>query len=79
MLAHSKKVNTTVPLQADAALVWAFQIATELGAANVIFESDSKECIDALKNPYAQAPWRIRNCVCNFLMLSNVHPHWFYV
>ncbi len=62
VLALSKKVNTTIPLQPEAeALFWASQLAVELGVDDVIFESESKECIHSLNNPHVLAPWRIRN------------------
>ena len=38
VLARSKRVNTTIPLQAEAeALLWAGPIAAELGVEKVIF------------------------------------------
>uniref|UniRef100_A0A2N9IJ29 RNase H type-1 domain-containing protein n=1 Tax=Fagus sylvatica TaxID=28930 RepID=A0A2N9IJ29_FAGSY len=49
VLAISQKANTSIPLQAEAeALLWAAQVASEQGLAQVCFESDSKICIDAL-------------------------------
>ena len=49
VLAIFRKANTSIPLQAEAeALLWAAQVASEQGLAQVCFESDSKICIDAL-------------------------------
>ena len=49
VLVVSKKVNTTIPLQAEAkALFWAANIAVELGIVRVFIESDSKSCVDCI-------------------------------
>jgi ribonuclease HI len=77
VLALSKRVNTTIPLQAEAeALLWADHIAAELGAEEVIFESDSKVCIDELNIVNVLNHWRIRNRLHTFLLISNNHPLW---
>ena len=74
VLACSKKVNTTIPLQAEAkALVWASHLFVELGVDKVVFKSDSKVCIDVLNNLNALAYWRIRNRLHTFLLNSNDH------
>ncbi len=47
VLALSKKVYTTIPLQAEPkALAWALTVAIDLNLERVYFESDSKICVD---------------------------------
>uniref|UniRef100_A0A2N9FSP0 CCHC-type domain-containing protein n=1 Tax=Fagus sylvatica TaxID=28930 RepID=A0A2N9FSP0_FAGSY len=50
VLAVSQKVNTTIPLQAEAeAITWASRIATNLGVDQICIESDSKTCMDHIR------------------------------
>ncbi|XP_030963966.1 uncharacterized protein LOC115985138 [Quercus lobata] len=65
VFACSKRVNTTLPLQAEAeAIIWALNLAANLDTDSIFIESDSKTCIDALKCPNQEAPWRIKT-ICN--------------
>jgi hypothetical protein len=46
VFAFSKKVNTIIPLQAEAeAIVWAGHLAISYGFSVVIIESDCKKCV----------------------------------
>ena len=54
VFACSKRVNTTLPLQAEAeAIIWALSLAANLGFVSISIESDSKTCIDALLLSYS--------------------------
>ena len=77
VLALSRRVNTTIPLQAEAeALLWATHLAAELFMDLVIFESDSKSCIVALSNRLAGVSWRIRSCLSDIFLYLADHPSW---
>ena len=46
VLAGSKKINTIIPLQAEAeALLWAVQLAMENEFPKAVLEGDSKTCL----------------------------------
>jgi ribonuclease HI len=79
VLALSKKVYTTIPLQAKAeALAWALTVAADLNLKRVYFESDSKACVDSLSG--ASAPhWRIAGLVFDLILTVASHPHWSFV
>ena len=79
VLALSKKVYATIPLQAEAeALVWALTVSVDLNLERVYFESDSKICVDSLSG--ASAPhWRIAGLVSDLILTAASHPHWSFV
>ncbi len=57
VLALTKKVNTTIPLQAEAeALAWAVLVVADLGVERVTIESDSKSCVDCIHGVVSDAP-----------------------
>jgi ribonuclease HI len=64
VLAISKKIYTTNPLQAEAeAILWAAQLAIDMELDIVCIERDSKTCIDALNCNLASVPWHIQTCI----------------
>ena len=76
-LAISKKVNTTIPLQAEAeAILWASQLAEDLGLVAVQFESDSKQCMDAVNSRDVVIPWRVYSCISNVKYSFVAYPSW---
>ena len=83
VFAHSKKVNTNVTLQAEAdAIILALNIATKLNASHFVIESDSKICIDSIRAPGDQVPWRLLSFVSAvnsiFVELGSVSCSWVY-
>ena len=77
VLALSRRVNTTIPLQAEAkALLWATHLAAELCLDLVIFENDSKSCIVALSHRLAEVSWRIRLCLSDIFLYLDDHSSW---
>ena len=71
MFACSKRVNTTLPLQAEAeAIIWALSLAANLEVVSISIERDSKSCIDALRCPNRDVPWRIKTICSNVLALK---------
>ncbi|KAK9988249.1 hypothetical protein SO802_028488 [Lithocarpus litseifolius] len=71
VFAYSKRVNTTLPLQAEAeAIIWALNLATNLDVDSISIESDSKSCIDALSCPNRDVPWRIKTICSDVLALK---------
>ncbi|KAL0013555.1 hypothetical protein SO802_000624 [Lithocarpus litseifolius] len=71
VFACSKRVNTTLPLQAKAeAINWALNLAANLDVNSIFIESDSKSCIDALRFPNRNVPWRIRTICSDVLALK---------
>ena len=71
VFACSKRVNTTLPLQAKAeAIIWALNLATNLDVVAIAIESDSKSCIDALRCPNWDVPWRIKTICSDVLALK---------
>ena len=72
VFAYSKKVNTTIPLQAKAeGVLWAVQLSKFHGMDNVIFKSDSKMCMDAIASSNGSCPWLILNCILDLSGLSS--------
>ena len=64
VFALSKKVNTNVLVQAEAeALRWAVNLALDRCLSQVIFESDSQTCINAISGDVYKAPWIIHGLV----------------
>ena len=83
VFAHSKKENTIVTLQAEAdAIILALNIATKLNASHFVIESDSKICIDSIRAPGDQVPWRLLSFVSAvnsiFVELGSVSCSWVY-
>ena len=71
VFACSKRVNTPLPLQAEAeAINWALNLATNLDVDSIFIESDSKSFIDALRFPNRDVPWRIRTICSDVLALK---------
>ena len=71
VFACSKRVNTTLPLQAEAeAIIWAFDLVANLGLVSISIESDSKSYIDALRCPNRDVPWRIKTICSDVLALK---------
>ena len=67
VFAYSKRVNTTLPLQAEAeAIIWALNLDVD----SISIESDSKSCIDALRCPNQDVPWRIKTICSDVLALK---------
>lgn len=59
------------PLQAESeALLWAAQIVKRERWRQVIFESDSKICIDALSSTNAVTHWTIQATITNCLSVT---------
>ena len=62
MFSYAKKVNTIIPLQAEAeAILWSHQLAQTHGIERLIIESDSKSCIEALCLSFDFINWRLQN------------------
>ena len=58
----SMKVNTIVPLQAEAEAVrWAISLALALGGKSILVESDSQVVVQLLSNMAVPPPWRIKS------------------
>uniref|UniRef100_A0A2N9HIE3 RNase H type-1 domain-containing protein n=1 Tax=Fagus sylvatica TaxID=28930 RepID=A0A2N9HIE3_FAGSY len=77
VLAQSKKVDTISPLQAEAsAIYWAAKIVVDHGWCFVSFESDCKQCMDAICNGLKSAPWRIQSCLAGLAELAANHSSW---
>ena len=71
VFACSKRVNTTFPLQVEAeAIIWALNLAANLDVDSISIESDSKSCIDALRCPNQDVPWRIKTICSDVLALK---------
>ena len=71
VFACSKRVNTTLPLQAKAeAIIWALSLAANLEVVSISIESDSKSYIDALRCPNRDVPWRIKTICSDVLALK---------
>ena len=67
----SKKVNTKVPVQAEAkAFLWAVQLASQMHFKKVIIEGDSKNCVELVTNSSVSVHWRIANFVDEVKLLS---------
>ena len=81
VFACSQKAKTTFPLQAEAEAVrWAISLAAKLEANNVIIETDSKICHDAIHELILPPPWRIASILVDLKSLlvsySNVSVFW---
>ena len=77
VLAQSKKVDTISPLQAEAAAIyWAAQIVADHELSLVYFESDCKQCMDAICNGLESAPWRIQSYLAVLAELTANHSSW---
>ncbi|KAK9984384.1 hypothetical protein SO802_033909 [Lithocarpus litseifolius] len=71
VFACSKRVNTTLPLQAEAeAIIWALNLVANLDVDSISIESDSKSCIDVLSCPNLDVPWRIKTICSDVLALK---------
>ncbi|KAL0005549.1 hypothetical protein SO802_013110 [Lithocarpus litseifolius] len=67
----SKRVNTTFPLQVEAeAINWALNLAANLDVDPIFIKSDLKSCIDALRLPNRDVPWRTRTIYSDVLALQ---------
>ena len=54
------RIKLHLPIQAEAeAINLATCVAVNCGFEHVVIESDAKACIDALKAPFDEVPWRI--------------------
>ena len=78
--ALSRKVNTIIPLQAEAeAILWAGQLAVLHGFPTVVIESNCKECVQT-GNRVDLCPWQIQSLVLEFLdAMGSLHCwslHW---
>ncbi len=74
VLALSKKVDTTIFLQAEAiAIGWATSIASFMGLEKIIFESDSQTSIDCLNSRSGSGAWRIAGLIQDIISLSAAH------
>ena len=62
VFAGSMKVNTTLPLQAEAeAIRWAISLVPALVGESIIVESDSQSVVQLLSNLAMPPPWRIKS------------------
>ena len=65
----SKRVETKLPIQAKAkAINLATCVVVNRGFEHVVVESDAKACIDALKAPFDEVPWRISSITVDTLL-----------
>ena len=61
VFAGSRKVNTTIPLQAEAEAVrWALSLVSDLRCDSVYVETDSQVVAKLLSNSSMPPPWRIK-------------------
>lgn len=58
VFAHPKKVKATLPLQAEA-FNWATHLVGSYNFPRAVIEGDSKNCVNALKNPEKLSCWRL--------------------
>ncbi|XP_065629740.1 uncharacterized protein LOC136067578 [Quercus suber] len=78
VFAGSKKVNTTLPLQAKAKAVrWAISFAPALDGDSVHVESDSQVVVQLLSNLTLPPPWRIRSLCVDLSSLLALHSNMF--
>ena len=91
VFACSKRVNTILPLQAEAkAIKWALTLAANLEFEAIIIELDSQVCSNLLSDLEAAPPWRMKSIcddsrillassskvsVCWVSRLCNMAPH----
>ena len=65
----SKRVETNLPIQVEAeAINLVTCVAVNHGLEYVVVESDDKACIDALKSPFDEVPWRISSITAETLL-----------
>ena len=65
----SKRVETNLPIQAEVkAINLAACVAVNRGFKYVVVESNAKTCIDALKAPFDEVPWRISSITTDTLL-----------
>ena len=65
----SKRVETNLPIQVEAeAINLATCVAINRGFEHVVVESDAEACIDALKAPFDEVPWRISSITADILL-----------
>ena len=65
----SKRVETNLPIQVEAeAINLVTCVAVNHGLEYVVVESDAKDCIDALKAPFDEVPWRISSITVDNLL-----------
>ena len=81
VFAGSRKVNTTIPLQAEAEAVrWALSLAPNLRYDSVSVETDSQVVAKLISNTTASPPWRIMFLCSNLRSFlssySNVAVRW---
>ena len=81
VFACSQKAKTIFPLQVEAKAVrWVLSLATKLEVENVIIETDSKICHDAIHELILPSPWRIASILVDMQSLlvtySNVSIFW---
>ena len=75
VLAYSKKVNTTLPLQAEAeALKWVLSLAPYLVFEAMCVESDSQICANLLSDKESAHPWRIKSIIADARALLFASP-----
>ena len=66
VFACSQKAKTTFPFPAEAeAIRWVLSLAAKLEAENVIIETDSKSCHDAIHELILPPPWRIASILAD--------------
>ncbi len=71
-----RKVNTIIPLQAEAnAILWASKLAISHGLTIVIIESDCNECVQAVKRGSC-IPWRIQVAIGEFQRVMDELEWW---
>uniref|UniRef100_A0A2N9G7C7 Reverse transcriptase domain-containing protein n=1 Tax=Fagus sylvatica TaxID=28930 RepID=A0A2N9G7C7_FAGSY len=76
VFAFSKKVETILPLQAEAeAIIWAGQLAIAHDLSKVIVESDCKICVEAV-NRIGSCPWLIKSGMLIFVDLMSGLSWW---
>ena len=72
----SKWVETNLPIQAEAeAINLVTCVAVNRGFEHVVVESDVKACIDALKAPFDEVPWRISSITADTLLWAFCGQH----
>lgn len=75
VFACSKKVNTTLPLQAEAeALLWVVQLAEPLITALIMVEGDSQVCYKSITMHGMAIPWSIENVIQSVKYLASNLP-----
>ncbi|KAK9992588.1 hypothetical protein SO802_027573 [Lithocarpus litseifolius] len=75
VFASSKKVNTTLPLQAKAeALLWAVQLAKPLNSAPIMLEGDSQVCYKSITVHDMEILWTIENVIQSVKFLASNLP-----